>query len=101
MKYDQLTRISPLPPIAALFSALERSRLLERCQSFILRLYQWSRAITQNMLQHLLNRAEPQVSARRDRYGNPFYRVYDPQTGRSTIFGSAAEVRWWLEQRIH
>jgi hypothetical protein len=42
---------------------------------------------------------EPKVWRRHDRYGNLYYRVYDPLTGISAVFGSELEVLWWLEQR--
>ncbi|MCM1983892.1 hypothetical protein [Lyngbya confervoides] len=43
--------------------------------------------------------SDPQIKKRQDRHGNTYYQVYDPQSRRSTSFGSEAEVRYWIEQR--
>ncbi|MBD1867415.1 hypothetical protein H6F95_08910 [Cyanobacteria bacterium FACHB-471] len=44
---------------------------------------------------------EPQISQKRDRSGEVFWRVYDPTTGESARFNSELEVRFWLEQRYY
>jgi hypothetical protein len=43
--------------------------------------------------------SDPIVNERCDRQGNVYYQVYDPHTCKSTVFGSEAEIRYWLEQR--
>jgi hypothetical protein len=55
--------------------------------------------LQQAIVHFIQHGSEPKVSRRQDRYGNLYYRVYNPLTGISAIFGSEAEVRWWLEQR--
>ena len=45
--------------------------------------------------------AEPKVSEKKDRYGNTYYRVYDPQRDRYLDFNSEDEVRWWLDKRYY
>ena len=45
--------------------------------------------------------AEPKVSEKKDRYGDTYYRVYDPQRDRYHDFNSEAEVRWWLDKRYY
>jgi hypothetical protein len=49
--------------------------------------------------QWLQARDEPQITQHRDRQGNLYYQVYDPRSGRSSYFGDASEVRYWLERR--
>jgi YD repeat-containing protein len=43
---------------------------------------------------------EPQVRQRRDRSGQIYWLVYDPETNRSARLSSEQEVRQWLEQRF-
>ena len=45
--------------------------------------------------------AEPKVWEKKDRYGNTYYQVYDPQCDRYYDFSSEAEVRWWLNKRYY
>ena len=45
--------------------------------------------------------AEPKVWEKKDRYGNTYYRVYDPQRDRYLEFNSEEEVRWWLDKRYY
>lgn len=41
---------------------------------------------------------EPKIWQQRNRYGEAFYRAYDPRSGRSTYCANEDEVRMWLEQ---
>lgn len=102
MRDDRLTPFAPNPLGIAQsptqLPVLGRSHLFHQWQQFRPRLRQWQQAIAQTIRQHMLNPAEPRVSVRRDRHGNPLFHIYDPRTGRSATFSSEAEVRWWLEQ---
>ena len=49
----------------------------------------------------VVNRNEPQIAQKRDRYGNLYWQVYDFNTNKSYSFGSDREVRAWLENRYH
>jgi hypothetical protein len=44
---------------------------------------------------------EPKIRRKRDRNGNTYFWVYDPDTGRTTTFASEQEVRAWLDQRYY
>jgi hypothetical protein len=85
------------------YQAPTTSRCLTVVRSHLLRQYLKLSAGINRLLQSIsrfrLHSTEPQVSRQFDRHGNLYYRVYDPFTGISAIFGSEAEVRWWLEQR--
>lgn len=45
--------------------------------------------------------AEPKIWEKKDRHGNTYYRVYDPQRDRYHDFFSEAKVRWWLDKRYY
>ena len=45
--------------------------------------------------------SEPKIYQKRDRFGNLYFQVYDPQTGRSSVFNTEAEVRFWIDQRYY
>ncbi|BAU15407.1 hypothetical protein LEP3755_59650 [Leptolyngbya sp. NIES-3755] len=45
--------------------------------------------------------SEPRVWQRRDRSGQTYWQVYDPETNRSARLSSEQEVRQWLEQRYY
>ena len=45
--------------------------------------------------------SEPQIWERKDRYGNIYYRIYDPKSDRHFYFNSEDEVRWWLDKRYY
>ena len=49
----------------------------------------------------LINRNEPQIERKRDRFGNSYWQVYDYSTNKSYTFGSDREVRVWIEERYH
>lgn len=49
----------------------------------------------------LINRNEPQIERKCDRFGNSYWRVYDYPTNKSYTFGSDREVRAWIEERYH
>ncbi|MBD2066745.1 hypothetical protein H6F93_04260 [Leptolyngbya sp. FACHB-671] len=57
--------------------------------------------ILSSILSILAGNEEPQISQKRDRSGEVFWRVYDPTTGESARFNSELEVRFWLEQRYY
>ncbi|BAZ43796.1 hypothetical protein NIES4102_07980 [Chondrocystis sp. NIES-4102] len=47
-------------------------------------------------------RTQPQIKHKRDRaYGNSYWQIYDPASGRLTNLGSETEVRIWLENYFH
>ncbi len=59
--------------------------------------------ILQNIWQKLLkivlaNPQEIQVKQKLDRYGNQYWYVYDPVTGKSFASGSDADISMWIEQ---
>ncbi len=45
--------------------------------------------------------SEPKIWEKKDRYGNTYYRVYDPKRDRHLDLNSEDEVRWWLDQRYY
>ena len=52
------------------------------------------------LLTNLLGKAnEPQIISRKNKRGNAYFRVYDPQTQWKGTFSSEGEVRIWLEER--
>ena len=51
------------------------------------------------IIRFLSSNSEPRIEFKRDRLGNHFWRVYDPNTNQSATFSSELEVRIWLEQR--
>ncbi len=55
--------------------------------------------LLERLLTFLSGRREPRIWRNRDRSGNWYFRVSDPVTGASSVFGSEQEVRVWLEQR--
>ena len=56
-----------------------------------------------NTIKHrlIVNKNEPHITQKRDRYGNLYWQIYDYQTNKSYTFGSDLEVRAWLEQRYY
>lgn len=42
---------------------------------------------------------EPRVWKKHDRYGNVYWRTYDPATDRLAWFDTEEEVRRWIEER--
>lgn len=44
---------------------------------------------------------EVQVEQRRDRQGQPYWAVYDPQTSQHHRFDTEQEVRIWIDQRYY
>jgi hypothetical protein len=44
---------------------------------------------------------EPKVWQERDRFGNLYWRIYDPISDRSATLASEQEVREWLDQRFY
>ncbi|NJR58283.1 MAG: hypothetical protein HC769_05125 [Cyanobacteria bacterium CRU_2_1] len=55
----------------------------------------------QSLLNGFLGNSEPKIYQKRDRYGDVYFRVYDPMTGTSSSFKSEQEVRIWLDQRYY
>jgi hypothetical protein len=47
------------------------------------------------------NRAEPQIKQKSDRFGNIYWRVYDPISDSHCSFNSEQEVRLWLDTRYY
>ncbi len=58
-------------------------------------------AISQRFITTFTCRHELQVWQKTDRYGNTYWQAQDPKTGNSTILGSEAEMRIWIEQRYY
>lgn len=58
-------------------------------------------AIKEYLVMGLMNGSEPRISQKRDRYGNPFWQVYDPVTDCSDSFSSERDVMVWIEERYH
>lgn len=56
----------------------------------------WKRLISP-----LVNRAEPKIYQKRDRWGNVYYQVHDPVSGFSGAFNTEEEVRIWLDRRYY
>ncbi|MGI2905261.1 hypothetical protein [Tolypothrix sp. VBCCA 56010] len=46
----------------------------------------------------LTNSQELQVWQKVDRYGNIYWKAYDPVTGKSFMSGSEGDIRMWIEQ---
>jgi hypothetical protein len=46
----------------------------------------------------ILDPQEIQVQQKVDRYGNKYWYVYDPVTGKSFASGSEADISMWIEQ---
>lgn len=44
---------------------------------------------------------EPKISERKDRYGNTYFRIYDPINDRFIYLNSEEEVRYWLDKRYY
>ena len=49
----------------------------------------------------VVDRNEPDVRQKQDRYGNLYWQVYDYKNNKFLTFGSDKEVRIWLEQRYY
>ena len=52
----------------------------------------------QSAVSHLAGQMEPQVWQKTDKYGNTYWRAYDPAND-SYFSGSEADMRRWIEQR--
>ncbi|PZO36247.1 MAG: hypothetical protein DCF19_22125 [Pseudanabaena frigida] len=56
----------------------------------------------QNLAQTTFNQSdEVRVWQKTDRFGNAYWCVYDPKTGRSAHFGSEVEVMSWIETHYY
>jgi len=47
------------------------------------------------------SRVEPEIKQKCDRFGNTYWRVYEPISGFQCSFNSEQEVRSWLETRYY
>lgn len=54
-----------------------------------------------SLIAPLMNRSEPRITQKRDRWGNTYYQVYDPVSGFSSAFHTEEEVRIWLDRRYY
>ncbi|MBE9043392.1 hypothetical protein IQ255_03035 [Pleurocapsales cyanobacterium LEGE 10410] len=45
--------------------------------------------------------SEPKIWERKDRDGNPYFRIFDPKSDRYIYLNSEDEVRWWLDERYY
>jgi hypothetical protein len=84
-----------ISPFFTLQSGFETSPILRLVQRLKDEVGKVSKAIATRFK----HSSDPTVSERRDRLGNVYYQVYDPRTHKSAVFGSEAEIRYWLEQR--
>jgi hypothetical protein len=53
------------------------------------------------LYQFLTPRSEPRIVKKIEPNGNEYYKVYDPVTGDSKVFGSELETRIWLDRRFY
>lgn len=72
----------------------ERQMQLSENRSF------WNR-LWNGLNRILVMNGEPKIEQKLDHQGNTYFRVYDPRTGMTFIFGSEQEVRFWLDQRYY
>ena len=56
--------------------------------------------LCQQLVFALTKEPEPKIKELKSRFGNTYWRVYDPKTGHSAYLASEAEVRTWLEGRF-
>lgn len=63
-------------------------------------LYQFNR-LRQAIIGYLTQNPDPRITEECDRDGHHFWNIYDPLTNQRTTCSSAAEVRFWLEQRYN
>ena len=49
----------------------------------------------------VVNRIEPDVRQKCDRFGNFYWQIYDPISRSYLFFNSEREVRVWLDTRYH
>lgn len=49
----------------------------------------------------VVNRNEPHIEQKCDRFGNQYWQVHDYKTNRFYSFGSDQDVIAWLENRYH
>ena len=49
----------------------------------------------------IINRREPQVKRKCDRFGKYYWQVYEPISGSYLFFNSEREVKVWLDTRYH
>jgi hypothetical protein len=89
-RLDALTERSGFKPV---INRPERDRL-SALKDRLNQLFQW-------VLNTAAGSAEPQITQKRDRAGNLYFKVYDPSSGESMSFGSEREIRTWIEQRYH
>jgi hypothetical protein len=53
--------------------------------------------ILQKIEQYLTEtRSEPKIKQKCDRYGNLYWQIIEPNSGKSTMFGSEQDVKFWL-----
>lgn len=61
-------------------------------------LMQSIKRLGQRIAEYFTSQSEIKVWQLQDRSGNTYWRVYDPNTNRSAVFGSEEEVRIWIEE---
>ena len=49
----------------------------------------------------IIDKSEPQIEQKRDRFGNSYWQVHDYKTNKFYTFDCDREVRVWLEKRYH
>lgn len=54
----------------------------------------------QELVFALTKEPEPQIKQLKNRFGDTYWRAYDPKTGHSAYLASEAEVKSWLEGRF-
>lgn len=61
--------------------------------------FSWLYKAWEKFVHTLIHSEELRVWQRRDRQGNTYWEVYDPQTGKYFSSGSEADILAWIEQR--
>lgn len=76
-------------------------------------IYQEGHILTMNIGKYILHqfnwlgqyliklKTEPQIRRKCDRYGNSYWQIFNPVSGKFTLFGSEKEVRVWLEEHFN
>lgn len=55
----------------------------------------------ESLINALAGQSEPKIVRKRDRFGNWYFRVYDPVSQQSATLSSERELRAWIDQRYY
>jgi hypothetical protein len=67
-------------------------------KTYVLFSLSWLQRTWQRFVQELASADEVKVWQKRDRYGNTYWKVYDPMTGKHFYSGSETDAIAWIEQ---